>query len=139
MLRKSLFKSYNSSSYLVLFLNFTLSKSLTTLASNEIFSSYSIHKSEISLAARLQYHNHLQRGHVFRYWIMAEATKQQRERERAPRGPPPSKLHICSIASRSIRLFSSFGIPSEGVISPTIAIIAIKRNNSNTHKIRKHK
>lgn len=39
-----------------------------------------------------------------------------------PRSPPPSSSHIFCKASCSRRFFSSFGIPSEGVISPTMAI-----------------
>ena len=39
-----------------------------------------------------------------------------------PLDPSPSKLHMWSNASRSRRLFSIFGIPSEGVMSPTMAI-----------------
>lgn len=50
-----------------------------------------------------------------------------------PRSPPPSSSHIFCNASRSRRLFSSFGTPSEGVISPTIAI---QRNQKNILVIR---
>jgi hypothetical protein len=38
-----------------------------------------------------------------------------------PLGPPPSNSHMWSNASFSMRLFSSLGTLSEGVMSPTIA------------------
>lgn len=41
---------------------------------------------------------------------------------KVPLDPPPSNLHMWSNASRSRLLFSSFEIPSEGVMSPTMAI-----------------
>lgn len=48
--------------------------------------------------------------------------KTQWRREAIPRGPPPKSLHMSSSAARSRLLFSSFEIPSAGVISPTIAV-----------------
>ena len=49
---------------------------------------------------------------------------------KVPLDPPPSNLHMWSNASRSCRLFSSFEIPSEGVMSPTMAI------QTNFHKVK---
>lgn len=102
-------------------IHITLSKSFTTLASIEEFSSYSIHNSLISWAAA----NILQQPVN---WYKSMVYIKFKENNNGwlnillPLSPPPSSSHIFCNASCSRRLFSSFGTPSEGVISPTIAI-----------------
>jgi hypothetical protein len=43
------------------------------------------------------------------------------EKQKVPATPPPNRLHISSMADFSRRLFSSLGMPHDGVMSPTIA------------------
>lgn len=43
-----------------------------------------------------------------------------------PDGPPPRTSHISFRASCSRLLFSALGMPSDGVMSPTIAVNKIR-------------
>lgn len=59
-------------------------------------------------------------GEVF--YIFTRTGKDDSHNSQVPLKPPPRIWHISLSAARSSLLFFALGTPSEGVISPTIAV-----------------
>lgn len=100
----------------------TLSKSFTRLASLEELFSYSAQSSFISSASESKINNFSKHcTHQYSIQNFKREIKIHKV-QYIPLNPPPRTSHISFKASRSRLLFSSLGTPSEGVISPTIAV-----------------